>query len=72
MPKKKIKDVTFEEINTWANRRACDGQWSMETAMVVIHCINEVNKHFFKKEKHWEDIKKQHFNLEAEIEVEDD
>ena len=42
--KKEMKDVTFDEFSEWANRRACDGQWSMLTAMVSAEAISEVMK----------------------------
>ena len=73
--KKAMKDVTFEEFSEWANRRACDGQWSMLTAIVSSESISEVMKvkslfHRKKKrEEAWEEIKKETFNLEAEIDI---
>lgn len=70
MPKKKMKDVTFKEFKIWANRRACDGKWSRKTAMTAIVCITEINRHI-SKEKYWNEIKGNFFNLEAEIEVEE-
>lgn len=42
--KKEMKNVTFDEFSEWANRRACDGQWSMLTAMVSAEAISEVMK----------------------------
>ena len=70
--KKKIRDISFKEINTWANKKECIGQYSQKSALTVIICIQMVNKHRFRKEKHWEKIKTQYLNLEAEIEVEDE
>lgn len=26
---KKVKDITFEEFDKWANDRACDGGWGI-------------------------------------------
>lgn len=72
---KKMKDVTFEEFSDWANMRACDGCWSMTMAMVSIDVISKVMKikPFFhrkrKREEAWEEIKKETFNLEAEIDI---
>ena len=72
---KKMKDVTFEEFSDWANMRACDGCWSMTMAMVSIDAISEVMKikPFFhrkrKREEAWKKIKKETFNLEAEIDI---
>ena len=42
--KKEMKDVTFDEFSEWANRRACDGQWSMLDAMISAEVISEVMK----------------------------
>lgn len=73
--KKKIKDVTFKEFNKWANDRACDGAWSMFLAMNCIKATKRVLavKPLFgrekAREKEWERIKSEYFNLDAEIEV---
>ena len=32
--KKKIIDFTHKEFLDWADRRACDGQWSMVDAII--------------------------------------
>lgn len=72
---KKMRDVTFEEFSDWANMRACDGCWSITMAMISIDIISEVMKvkPFFhrkrKREEVWEKIKKETFNLEAEIDI---
>lgn len=39
---KKVKDITFEEFDKWANDRACDGGWGIGTAIVCIEAINVV------------------------------
>ena len=73
--KKEIKDVTFDEFSEWANRRACDGQWSMLDAMISAEVISEVIKvksifHRKKKrEEAWEKIKTENFMLDAEIDI---
>ena len=73
--KKEMKDVTFDEFSEWANRRACDGQWSMLDAMISAEVISEVMKvksifHRKKKrEKAWEKIKAENVMLDAEIEI---
>lgn len=75
MNKKCMADVTFEEFDDWCNRRACDGMWSMAVAMVCIEAVTEVLavKPLFSRkkarEKKWQDIKQDYFNLDAEIEV---
>lgn len=75
MSRKCIKDVTFKEFDAWCNLRACDGQWSMETAMLCVSTVTEIlnikpflgrNK---AREKAWNQIKKERFNLDFEIEV---
>ena len=72
---KKIKDITFDEFSEWCNRRACDGQWSMQTAMICIEVYDKIYaiKSIFRKKKkredEWNKIKADYFNLDAEIEV---
>ena len=73
--KKKMKDITFEEFNQWCNMRACDGQWSMFMAVNCMEAIRRVQKvkPFFgrkkAREKEWERIKSEYFNLDAEYEL---
>lgn len=73
--KKEMKDVTFDEFSEWANRRACDGKWSMLDAMISAEVISEVMKvksifHRKKKrEEAWEKIKAENFMLDAEIDI---
>lgn len=73
--KKCMKDVTFEEFSEWSNRRACDGKWGYGTAIICLQVHAEIMKVkplFNRKkarEKKWQEIKKDYFNLEAEIEV---
>lgn len=72
--KKKMKDITFEEFDEWCNMRASDGQWSMFMAVNYIEIIRQVLKVkplFGRKkarEKEWERIKNERFNLDAEYE----
>lgn len=73
--KKKMKDFTFEEFKKWCNMRACDGQWSIFAAYFYIEAINQVLKVkplFGRKkarEKEWERIKNEYFNLDAEYKL---
>lgn len=73
--KKEMKNVTFDEFSEWANRRACDGQWSMLDAMISAEAISEVMKvksifHRKKKrEEAWEKFKTENFMLNAEIDI---
>lgn len=73
--KKAMRDVTFDEFSEWTNRRACDGQWSMLTAIVSSESISEVMKvkplfHRKKKrEEAWEKVKAENFTLDAEIDI---
>ena len=62
MDKKKFgggaKKMKFKEFRNWCNERACDGCWSMRTAMICINVIETIQKaHFWKREKIW---KKEH------------
>ena len=73
--KKKMKDLTFEEFKKWCNMRACDGQWSIFAACFYIEAIERVLKVkplFGRKkarEKEWERIKNEYFNLDAEYKL---
>ena len=73
--KKKMKEVTFKEFVIWVNNRACDGAWSIYDVFVsaeVIRMILNVKPLFGRKkarEREWERIKGDYFNLDAEIEV---
>ena len=73
--RKKIKDVTFEEFSEWANKRASDGAWSMQTAVICIEVTKQVYavKPLFgkkkKREEKWNEIKGDYFILDSEIEV---
>ena len=73
--KKKMKDITFKEFDEWCNKRACDGKWSMFMAVNCAEAIRRVLKVkplFGRKqarEKEWERIKNEHFNLDAEFDL---
>ena len=75
--KKKMKDVTFEEFNKWCNMRACDAQWSLSVVdtlncIEVLRRVSKVKPLFGRKrarEKEWERVKKEYFNLDAECEL---
>ena len=70
-----MKDMIFEEFKRWCNMRACDGQWSIFAACFCIEAITQVLKVkslFGRKkarEKEWERIKNEYFNLDAEYEL---
>lgn len=50
--------MTFKEFNEWCNRRACDGYWSMNTAIYCIEIGREINAlPFCKREKTWNEVK---------------
>lgn len=36
--------MTFKEFKCWCNKRACDGNWSMTTALICAGVIREVHK----------------------------
>lgn len=73
--KKKLRDVSFEEFDKWCNERACDGAWPMNDALnsaEAIRLVLKVKPLFGRKkarEKEWERIKKEHFKLDAEIDL---
>ena len=73
--KKTIKECTFKDFSNYCNDRACDGRWSYETALIYIQVIEEVYKikplfgRMKAREKKWEELKKEYFDLNAEIEV---
>ena len=70
-----MKDITFEEFYEWCHMRVCDGQWSMFMAvnyMEIIRQVLKVKPLFGRKkarEKEWERIKNDHFNLYVEYEL---
>ena len=50
--------MTFKEFNEWCNRRACDGCWSMNTAIYCIEIGRKINAlPFWKREKAWNEVK---------------
>jgi hypothetical protein len=73
--KKKVKDITFKEFCSWANDRACDGQWSAESAIwtsFIIRNVYEVKSLFFRKrkrEQRWQEFKRQLLNPEVELTI---
>lgn len=68
--KKKIQDVTCEEFLRWANDRGTYGRWSLEMALVAIQDTKKIYKTcLLYREKIWQEIKNDHYNLDAEIEI---
>ena len=67
--KKLMRDVTFEEFDEWCNRRACDGRWSFEDAILCCNTMKEILsiKPLFgrkkAREQAWERIKAERFNI---------
>ena len=50
--------MTFKEFNEWCNRRACDGCWSMNTAIYCIEIGRKINAlPFWKREKAWNEVR---------------
>ena len=72
--KVKIRDISFHDFNKWANDRACDGRWSMTDAINSCNAIAEYYKCKWpwKRKKKWEEIKEKYFNLDAEVEINND
>lgn len=73
--KKRIGDMTFSEFDEWANKRACDGKWSLFDAMVcteIITRVLSVKPLFGRKkarEKEWERLRAENLKLDSELEV---
>ena len=42
--RKQMKDVTFSEFVNWANNRACDGDWDLQTAITCTELIGDIYK----------------------------
>lgn len=36
--------MSYKEFFSWCNDRACDGMWSMETAIMCLDIIDEIEK----------------------------
>lgn len=50
--------MTYKEFVSWCNDRACDGCWSMGTAMYCIEVMNNINHSpFWKRKKEWLKVK---------------
>jgi len=47
--------MTFMDFDKWCNDRACDGCWSMNTAIACINIVDKYNKIWFKwrREQIW-------------------
>lgn len=46
--------MKYKEFVKWCNQRACDGCWSMKTAMTCLKIIETIdNFPFWKREKIW-------------------
>ena len=46
--------MKYKDFVTWCNERACDGQWSLKTVLIVVDVTNAINKKFFwQREKAW-------------------
>ena len=46
--------MKFREFVKWCNKRAADGCWGMNEALICSHIISEIKKKpFWKREKEW-------------------
>lgn len=46
--------MKFKEFVSWCNKRACDGCWSLNTAITCIKIVNAVREEpFWRREKVW-------------------
>lgn len=49
--------LSFKEFVHWCNERACDGCWSMGTAIMCMDIMHMVkDKPFWKRKKAWAEI----------------
>lgn len=49
--------MTYKEFRAWCNDRACDGCWSITTAIFCRDIIKEIEAvPFWKKEKAWREV----------------
>lgn len=50
--------MTYKEFVAWCNARACDGCWSMGTAIYCIDIMRKINRlPFWKRKKEWLKVK---------------
>lgn len=48
--------MKYKEFVVWCNERAADGCWGMNTALICINIMREVEKElFWRREKIWRD-----------------
>lgn len=48
--------MKYKEFVDWCNQRACDGCWSMKTAIYCIGVCETINaEYFWKREKIWKE-----------------
>ena len=73
--KVKIKDCTFKQFMSYANRCAANGEWSYAEATLSLYIIKKVLsiKPLFRRKKireaYFEEFKLAYLNLETEIEI---
>jgi hypothetical protein len=50
---KPIEQMTYAEFKDWCNERACDGRWSLVTALACIEMMKKIDsvKGFFNRKK---------------------
>lgn len=47
--------MKYKEFSDWCNERACDGCWSMATAIYCIDVCKKINQErFWRREKIWQ------------------
>ena len=60
--------MTFKEFTNWCNERACDGYWSMNTALFCIQIVDRVmEKPFWKREREWQRINREEYDVISNI-----
>ena len=60
--------MKFKEFVNWCNDRACDGCWSMNTALFCIGTIDRARKKpFWKREKEWQRINREECDVIKDV-----
>lgn len=53
--------MKFKEFVEWCNKRACDGCWSRQTAIICIDIMRDVReKPFWKRESRWQELDREY------------
>ena len=60
--------MTYREFLEWCNKRACDGCWSLHTALFCMSVIREVKEQkIWRREKKWRELEKEYSIIELVV-----